>query len=157
MAAADALIRIEPCTRSTLAQWATLRHDLWPQATLEEHLQEAEEILDATGQATAFLALIEGDAVAFAEAALRHDYVNGCITSPVAFLEGIYVAPAHRRRGITRLLCRAVENWAIGLGCTEFASDVELHNTESQAMHEAIGFEETERVVYYRKPLAPST
>jgi aminoglycoside 6'-N-acetyltransferase I len=79
--------------------------------------------------------------------------VNGCITSPVAFLEGIYVRPEHRNRGVARLLVQAVENWATELGCSEFASDTELHNFSSQRMHVALGFDETERVVYYRKRL----
>jgi RimJ/RimL family protein N-acetyltransferase len=48
-----------------------------------------------------------------------------------------------------------VEDWAIGLGCAEFISDVELYNKASQQAHEALGFEETERVVYYRKRLFP--
>ncbi len=151
------LIRVEPCTRQSLAEWVALRRELWPQATLEEHSREAQGLLSEPGQATAFLAISEeGTVVAFAEAALRHDYVNGCTTSPVAFLEGIYVDPAYRKQGIARLLCKAVEDWAIGLGCSELASDVELQNTASQNMHAAIGFEETERVVYYRKPLSTS-
>ena len=33
------------------------------------------------------------------------------------------------------------------------ASDVLVDNTGSQNMHRALGFEETDRVVYYRKPL----
>ena len=138
----------------TLDAWAALRHELWPDATQAEHALEAQDVLQSPGQAAAFLALnTEGMAVAFAEAALRHDYVNGCTTSPVAFLEGIYVRQDYRKQGIARLLCRAVEDWALTLGCTELASDVEIHNGTSQSMHLAIGFEETERVVYYRKPL----
>lgn len=89
----------------------------------------------------------------FAEASLRHDYVNGCETSPVAFLEGIYVAPEYRRRGIARALCDAVEEWALGHGCTEFASDAPIDNEESHQMHAALGFEEMERVVCFRKTL----
>jgi aminoglycoside 6'-N-acetyltransferase I len=74
----------------------------------------------------------------------------------VAFLEGIFVEPEHRNRGLARLLCRAVETWARRLRCSEFASDVLLENTASQGMHKALGFEETERVVYFRKPLPSS-
>ena len=40
-------------------------------------------------------------------------------------------------------------------GYTEFGSDVELSNYSSQLMHEALGFEQTEKVVYYRKSLKP--
>lgn len=147
--------RIEPCTLQSLEEWATLRHALWPDAPVQEHRSEAASILWEQKKAVAFLVrLPDGTAAGFAEAALRHDYVNGCGTSPVAFLEGIYVEPEYRNRGLARLLCRAVENWARRLGCREFASDVLLDNAASQAMHTALGFEETERVVYFRKPLA---
>ena len=78
--------------------------------------------------------------IAFAEATLRRDYVNGCTASPVGFLEGLYVDPEFRHRGIARKLCRAVEDWAASLGCSEFASDVHLHNEASQKAHEALGF-----------------
>jgi aminoglycoside 6'-N-acetyltransferase I len=90
----------------------------------------------------------------FIEAALRHDYVNGTTTSPVAFLEGIYVATACRRHGVARQLVTAAEGWAISCGCIEFASDALLDNAQGHAMHAALGFQETERVVYFRKLLA---
>ncbi len=147
---------IEPCTLHSLEEWAVLRHALWPDAPVQDHRSEAAAMLWEQRKAVAFLVrLPDGTAAGFAEAALRHDYVNGCGTSPVAFLEGIYVEPEHRNRGLARRLCRAVEDWARRLGCCEFASDVLLENTASQTMHEALGFEETERVVYYRKPLSP--
>ena len=47
-----------------------------------------------------------------------------------------------------------LEEWAAGRGCTEFASDVLLHNETGQKAHEALGYEETERVVFYAKRLA---
>jgi aminoglycoside 6'-N-acetyltransferase I len=84
---------------------------------------------------------------------LRFDYVNGCSTSPVGFLEGLYVREAARRRGVARGLVAAVELWASERGCTELASDALLVNAQSQKAHRAIGFAETERVVFFRKPL----
>ena len=148
-------MRIEQCTRESLEDWIILRQDLWPDTSEQEHRGEAEAQVERLDQTVAYLAVTsDGVAAGFAEAALRHDYVNGCATSPVAFLEGIYVRPEHRRQGLARLLCRAVEDWAKSLGCREFASDVLLDNAGSQDMHRALGFEETERVVYYRKPLS---
>jgi aminoglycoside 6'-N-acetyltransferase I len=88
----------------------------------------------------------------FAEAAIRTDYVNGAQSSPVGFLEGLYVVPHGRRNGVARLLVAAVTRWAAECGCSELASDAALANTASQALHRALGFEETERVVYFRKP-----
>ena len=116
---------------------------------------DAEAILDHPDEGIAFIARDEhAAAIGFAEASLRRDYVNGCSTSPVGFLEGLFVVPAFRRRGVARNLCRHAEDWAASLGCSEFASDVVLGNETSQRAHEALGFEETERVVYYRKLLS---
>lgn len=95
----------------------------------------------------------QGACIGFAEAAMRHDYVNGCASLPVAFLEGIYVTPAARRRSVVRGLVEHVALWARQHGSTELASDAELANTASHAMHRALGFDETERVVFFRKNL----
>jgi aminoglycoside 6'-N-acetyltransferase I len=66
-------------------------------------------------------------------------------------LEGIYVRPVWRRQGAARLLCRAVEDWGREQGCREFASDALIDNETSHCMHQALGFEERERVVCYSK------
>lgn len=146
-------MRIEACTADMLDDWVALRLALWPEGGAQDHRDEATGMLESRN-GTAFIARDdEGRAIGLAEAALRHDYVNGCDSSPVGFLEGIYVAPDRRSRGVARALCAAVEAWAAGHGCVEFASDADLLNTGSQQMHEALGFEETERVVYYRKQL----
>jgi len=94
-----------------------------------------------------------GGVVGFAEASIRRDYVNGCETSPVAFVEGLYVTPHHRHGGVARALVAAVERWAKAQGLRELASDAMLDNEQSHAMHRALGFSETERVVYFRKAL----
>ncbi len=111
------------------------------------------ETLIARSDYGVFVAVAATGLVGFAEVALRRDYVNGCDTSPVAFLEGIYVAPDHRRDGAARALITAVEAWGRAQGCSELASDADLANLDSQRMHAAVGFEETERVVYFRKAL----
>lgn len=89
----------------------------------------------------------------FVEASIRYDYVNGATCSPVAFLEGIYVDPAVRHTGIARRLVEKVSAWAKGRGLAELASDANLSNKTSHAVHEALGFEETERVVFFRMSL----
>ena len=94
-----------------------------------------------------------GDAVAFVEAALRHDYVNGCDTSPVVFVEGLYVTERARRGGVAKLLIDRVAAWGQAQGCVDMASDTAVTNLESHAFHLAAGFIETERVVYFRKAI----
>lgn len=94
-----------------------------------------------------------GRPVGFAEASIRADHVNGTSSSPVGFLEGIYVVPGARRQGVATALVAAVARWAREAGCRELASDALLDNQASQAAHRALGFQETERVVYFRKSL----
>ena len=146
-------MRVETATAENLSDWLALRHALWPWAEAE-HRAEAAAAL-ANPDAITFLARDDrGQAIGFAEATLRHDYVNGCATSPVGFLEGIYVKEANRRQGVARALVRAVEDWTRARGCTELASDAWIDDSNSRRMHGALGFSETERVVYFRKSLA---
>lgn len=133
--------------------WAALRHALWDELSVDEHRSEAAEQLSEPERLLNLIALDGGKVVGFAEAALRHDYVNGCETSPVVFLEGIYVAEAARGQGIARRLCDAVAEWGRAQGCSEFASDALSDDLDSHAFHRAAGFAETERVVYFRREL----
>jgi aminoglycoside 6'-N-acetyltransferase I len=147
--------RIEVVTHKHLAQWLPLRHALWPDTSRAEHAAEAAALLRSKDRVT-LLALVDGEPAGFAEASLRRDHVNGCdspIGTPVAFLEGLYVVPAQRRRGIARALCHAVADWGRAKGCIELASDTGVDNLDSQATHQALGFAETERVVYFRRAL----
>jgi aminoglycoside 6'-N-acetyltransferase I len=95
-----------------------------------------------------------GDAVGFVEGSIRADYVNGTRSSPVAFLEGLYVAPGFRRQGVARALVDSVAQWARSAGCVELASDSLLDNELGHAAHRSLGLEETERVVYFRRTLS---
>lgn len=147
---------ITPCaTPPRQPGWIALRKALWPHSPDAEHLQEMAAFLDEPERYAQYIAHDEhGHPIGFIEVSLRHDHVNGTESSPVAFLEGIYVAPAHRRRGIARDLIAAATQWAVKQGALEMASDAALDNEVSHGMHRALGFEETERVVYYRKDLA---
>ena len=133
--------------------WSAQRLALWPDEDAQVLADEARAMLDDDG-GIVLVAESEGQIVGFAEATLRRDYVNGTETSPVGFLEAWYVAPAWRGGGVGRALVRAVEGWTREQGCSELASDALLDNGASHAAHAACGFEETERVVYFRKLLA---
>ena len=147
-------IAIMQAGEADIAAWLALRILLWPDAVALEHRAEIEDLVGNPGEGVGFLAYEEmHQPIGFAEATLRHDYVNGCTTTPVAFLEGLYVIEPARRSGVAAGLIGAVEAWALGLGCVEFASDALVENATSHAVHEAAGFVETERVVYFRKLL----
>ncbi|MFV2053338.1 aminoglycoside 6'-N-acetyltransferase [Aliiroseovarius sp. YM-037] len=140
---------------SDLHGWVELRAQLWDDTPLDRHRDEATAMLaKSPDECIVFLDVVDGTGIrAFAEAALRYDHVNGCETSPVAFLEGVFVRPENRGSGIGRSLLGSVQSWARKMGCSELASDADTKNLASHAFHRALGFDETDRVVYFRKPL----
>ena len=143
-----------PCqaVSANAAEVAALACELWPEHSVEEMAEEFDSLL-ARKDAAVFLYREQGKAVGFAQCQLRRDYVEGTETSPVGYLEGIFVREDARRQGIARKLLAACENWAKTRGCAEFASDCELNNTGSQRFHRAVGFEEANRIVAYVKKL----
>jgi aminoglycoside 6'-N-acetyltransferase I len=125
---------------------------LWPELTDLESRAEAEEMLRRNGVAALLARSSDGAYIGFAEVGTR-EYAEGASTSPVGYLEGWFVLPEWRRRGVGRALVRAAEEWAKSRGCSEFASDVVLANEVSIAAHGRLGFEETERLVCFLKPI----
>jgi aminoglycoside 6'-N-acetyltransferase I len=146
--------QIEAPSLRTRPAWQAMRCALWPEMVEEDNLRETATLSEKEKALVRIALSAEGRPAGFAEATLRTDYVNGCETSPVAFLEGIYVEPWARQQGLARQLVAEVERWALASGCREFASDALLENEASHGMHRGLGFEETERVVYFRKDLA---
>ena len=152
---AQAGFDVRPATLADAPAWGAMRVALWPDEADVAAPAEMARQIDAARDAVTFLACdAGGSAIGFAEATLRRDYVNGTASSPVGFLEGWYVAAEWRGRGVGRALVAAVERWSQERGCSELASDAMLDNAGSHAAHAACGFEETDRVVYFRKSLA---
>lgn len=61
---------------------------------------------------TCFIKIIDEKALAFANVALRHDYDEVTETSPLGYLEGIYVKENYRKKGYARELVEDCEKWA---------------------------------------------
>lgn len=109
--------------------------------------------LTASSEAACFLGYEDDAPIGFAQCQLRHDYVEGTSTTPVGFLEGVWVHPAHRRCGVARQLVEACQQWALQAGCSEFASDCKIDNLESLAFHLNIGFAEVGRTIWFHRRL----
>src|SRR5262245_13108832 len=133
-------------------EWSRMRRALWPHHSAAEHQEEISRWLARPDAVVFVCARASGGLCGFAEASIR-PYVDGCHTSPVAFVEGWYVDPDSRCSGIGRALVDAVEAWARRRGLHELGSDALLQNEASQRAHERLGFIEVERAVRYRKDL----
>ena len=148
------MLQLQAASARDVDDSLALRLRLWPNTSLEGHHGEIAAQLRDARRFVALLARLEnGESVGFAEVALRVDPVNGCESSPVAFVEAIYVDPPQRRRGVARALCAAAERWAAERNCAELASDALLDDMASRNFHRAVGFLPTERVIFFRKEL----
>ncbi|WP_283181974.1 aminoglycoside 6'-N-acetyltransferase [Pseudomonas svalbardensis] len=148
------MFRIQHCQSDEQAGWLPLRQALWPDASEKEHRDEIAQQLSEPQRYINFVAYDSQEhPVGLAEASSRRDYVNGTDSSPVVYLEGIYVVPQQRRHGVAARLIEQVAHWGRAQGCLEMASDTSLDNLPSQETHKALGFEETERVVFFKRPL----
>lgn len=131
---------------------ASLAVLLWDDNSVEDLIYEFSEIV-LKEDARVFIKY-EGDIpIGFAQCQLRHDYVEGTETSPVGYLEGIFVKEGYKHKGYAKELLLCCENWARIKGCNEFASDCELDNAISLKFHKAVGFTEANRIICFTKKL----
>lgn len=146
-------MKTEVISKNNLEPLTQMALKLWPECNYQEEFDNCEQILHS-GDQTAFL-VKDGESgyVAFIMLSLRKDYVEGTTSSPVGYVEAIYVKPEYRRAGIAKSLMIAGETWCKDMGCKEMASDTELHNTTSQKFHEHAGFNESNRIVCYVKKI----
>jgi aminoglycoside 6'-N-acetyltransferase I len=147
-------VHIRPVRQGDTQTWATLRARLWPDADPTQLAAQCSAFLDGNELPTIAAVFIAEDkgALGFLELAIR-SFSDGCESMPVPHVEGWYVESFARGCGVGRGLMQAAEEWARGRGFTELASDTEPWNEPSLAAHERCGFQETERLVKFRKQL----
>ncbi len=149
-------MNIRPATKADAEAWLAMRMALWPDAEPDALRGDVTAFFAARSEPVmphqVFVAEVDGKLVGMLELSLR-PYVDGCVSSPVPYIEGWYVVPDLQRRGIGGALVRAAEEWAAAHGHTEIASDALLDNAVSEQAHKALGFEEVERAIRFRKAL----
>lgn len=144
---------MKKATQIDLTILTNLAQQLWPHHTVEELKDEFSDIIEKD-DAAFFLAYEEKVAVGFAQCQLRYDYVEGTSSTPVGYLEGIYIKEEYRKMGFAKKLLADCEAWAKEKGCKEFASDCELENGDSLQFHLGVGFMEANRIICFTKKIA---
>lgn len=143
---------IKKAKKADSAVLAGLALHLWQDST-PGSLRDEFERLAEDGDSACFIQYVGETPVGFAQCQLRRDYVEGTGTSPVGYLEGIFVLEGYRRRGYAKALLQCCEQWSREKHCSEFASDCELENEVSRRFHIAAGFEEANRIICFQKKL----
>ncbi|GAB3700586.1 GNAT family N-acetyltransferase [Spirosoma flavus] len=146
-------MRITKINEPDFQEWQQLALALWPDTTESEMTDVLKEINESPKQAAFIARDNQQKAIGFINLSLRNDYVPGASQTPVAFVEGIYVAPDCQQQGVGRALIQQAEQWAREQGSKELASDVVIDNTLGEAFHKGVGFEEVERTISFIKPI----
>lgn len=131
---------------------ANLAVQIWDSHSVSELIVEFSEIMEK-GNSQFFLKYENDIPIGFAQCQLRYDYVEGTKTSPVGYLEGIFIKEGYRNKGYAKELLAECEVWAKGNGCQEFASDCEIDNIDSFQFHKAMNFTEANRIICFTKTL----
>ena len=75
---------------------AELAIQMWESHTIEELTQEFDEYISKEN-GIVFITMVDGCAVGFAQCGLSRDYVEGTDSSPVGYLEGIFLKEEYRK------------------------------------------------------------
>lgn len=145
---------LRPARETDRHSWERMREALWPSLP-GRHAQDIERYFagELREPLEVFLAFDDhGEAVGLIELSIKA-YAEGCVTDRVAFVEGWYVEPTARGKGMGAALVAAAESWARSQGCVELGSDAEVDNLASAAAHRAVGFEETGVIRCFKKAL----
>lgn len=148
-------MRITSVTVDQFPIWKRLRQAVFTGFDPEFHDEEMQWLLESD-QAECFLAWSnDNEPIGLLEMSL-HNFVDGCIGSPVGYIEGIYLEPDHRGTGLGRRLIDFAAEWAKSKGCRHLATDAEIDNIEAQAFYRKIGFSEGWKTIGYTMPLDES-
>jgi aminoglycoside 6'-N-acetyltransferase I len=144
---------VRPVEKSDWQAWLRMRRLLWPATSLAQHENEMSAYF-MRGEVFLSWVVEKSDKrlIGFLEASIR-EVAEDCETRNVGYIEGWYVEPDFRRTGVGRMLVSHAAQWTRAKGCKEMGSDCGLENEISLKAHLGVGFEETSRLIHFRKRL----
>lgn len=143
---------VKKADKNDLLALARLAVIMWNKNTVADLEKEFSCAVDSENS-QCFIKYVDNKPIGFAMCQLRHDCVEGTNSSPVGYLEGIFILEEYRHKGYAKQLLTECEKWAFLKGCKEFASDCEIDNKESLRFHMAVGFNEVGRIICFTKKL----
>ena len=141
-------MKTREATQKDLKRWVELRHQLWPDSPMESLGQEATSLLMSPDE-VCFLAVDDsGIPLGFAEAAI-HQALSGLY----GHLEGWYVRPEYRGRGMGRELVGCIEQWCLHRAIRILTSDTTPDCPLSPDAHKRSGFKKICEFTIFMKEL----
>lgn len=126
-----------------------MREQVYGSLSDEYHEKQMEQVFESKTWSCQFVTDDNNHVLGLVELSSRN-IVDGCLSSPVAYLEGLYLKSEYRGKGWGKEVIKIVLDWCRAEGFSELATDTELTNIDAQGFYQAVGFEETDRVVEFR-------
>ena len=145
-------MQLMPIQRDDFPLWSRFRNEVYSMLSHDFDQQEMESIFCSEFWHCWFIQREDGECIGLVELSLRN-IVDGCLSSPVPYLEGLYLTKSERGQGQGRKVIEMIKLWCREHGYTELGTDTELFNIEAQTFYQKLGFEEVDRVVEYRLEL----
>ena len=147
-------MNIKIASKENETDWLRLRMVLWPDASKEIHEKEIRAMLSNPKRFITFIAYDSSNlSIGFIEASIHEIIDEGCVVKNIGYIEGWYIEPEYRKKGIGAELVKTAEKWASEKGLKEMAVDTNLDNIQSQSAYQALGYKEQDRFILYRKVL----
>jgi aminoglycoside 6'-N-acetyltransferase I len=147
-------MNIKIASEEDKTEWLRLRMALWPDVSKEIHEKEISAMLSNPERFITFIACDSPNfTIGFLEASIHEIIDEGCVVKNIGYIEGWYIDPKYRRKGVGAELVKSAEKWAIEKRLNEMAVDTNLDNIQSQNAYQALGYKEQDRFILYRKVL----
>ncbi len=125
-----------------------MREEVYSSLDDEFHEKEMKQIFKSSDWFCYFLMNENNQILGLAELSSRN-IVDGCLSSPVAYLEGLYLKEKYQDMGLGRQAIEAIKIWCKEQGFTELCMDTELANVKAQKFFRTVGLQETYRIVQF--------
>ncbi len=145
-------MKLTPILQEDFTLWSKFRSEIYPLLRPDFDSKEMEQIFHSDLWHCWFVEREDGERIGLVELSLRN-IVDGCLSSPVPYLEGLYLIETERRKGRGTRVIEMIIIWCQEHGYLELATDAEFTNICAQEFYQKLGFEQVDRIVEYKLKL----
>ena len=125
-----------------------MREEVYCSLDDDFHDREMKQIFVRSDWYCYFLKNSDDQIVGFIELSSRN-IVDGCLSSPVAYIEGLYLKKEYQGIGLGKEAIETIKSWCKEKGFSELGSDTEITNINAQKFFKSVGFQESYRIVEF--------
>jgi len=136
--------------KDQFALWLQMRREVYGSLSDGFHEQEMALIFERKDWFCYFFTDANEQILGFVELSARN-VADACVSSPVAYIEGLYLKKEYRGMGLGSKAIATILAWCKEKAYTELATDAELVNVDAKEFFKAVGFKESFRIIEFHR------